>query len=75
MHGAPQRVYYLLTFLSDLAVGLIATTYVLFLLQHNLDLFQVRIHTPGVQLHLGLISEKPAYLCKTSGIFIDPSAC
>lgn len=38
-----KEVYYILTFLADLAMGLTATTYVLFLLSKGLDLFQVNI--------------------------------
>lgn len=38
-----KEVYYVLTFLSNLAMGLTATTYVLFLLSKGLDLFQVNV--------------------------------
>ena len=39
----PKSIYYLLTFLTDLSIGLHATTYVLFLLGNGLDLFQVML--------------------------------
>ncbi len=39
----PKSVYYLLTFLTDFAMSLIFVTYILFLLDKGLDLFQVNL--------------------------------
>lgn len=39
----PKAVYYLVTFITDFAIGLVATTYTLFLLSKGLDLLQANL--------------------------------